>query len=68
MKWLLRTYMCKQHIESLSELADRTGMTRRLLYDRINNPSTFRIFELMALDEVLKFSDEDLMLLIRGKG
>lgn len=68
MKWLIKAYMCKAHIESISELAARTGMTRRLLYDRISNPQTFRVYELMALDEVLHFTDEDMMGLIRGTG
>ena len=66
MKWLIKDYMCRAHIESISELAKLTGLTRRLLYDRINNPETFRIFELKALDEVLHFQDEDYLKLARG--
>lgn len=66
MKWLLKEYMGKAHIESFTELADVTGMTRRTLYDRINNPRTIKVFELMALNNVLHFTDEDLKRLATG--
>ena len=58
--------MCQQHIGSISELAKRSGIKRQLLYDRINEPQTFKIFELMALDAVLHFSEEDLLKIVRG--
>jgi len=67
MKWLIKKYMAAQHIESLSELARMTGLTRRKLYDRINDPKTFRMYEIIALDEILHFSDEDLLFLMRGE-
>lgn len=66
MRWLIKTYMCRHHIESLKELAEMTGFTRRLLNDRINYPQNLKLFELAALDNVLHFSDEDLLELIRG--
>ena len=65
MKWLIKTYMAREHIESISELASKCGFTRRLLYDRINDPKTFRIYELMALNRVLHFTDEDFLMLLR---
>ena len=67
MKWLIKQYMAQAHIESLTELAERAGMTRRLLYDRLADPKTFRVYEIMALDKVLNFSDEDLIFLLRGE-
>lgn len=67
MKWLIKQYMAAQHIESLSELARMTGLTRRKLYDRINDPKTFRMYEIIALDEILHFSNEDLLFLMRGE-
>lgn len=67
MKWLIKQYMAAQHIESLSELARMAGLTRRKLYDRINDPKTFRMYEIIALDEVLHFSNEDLLFLMRGE-
>lgn len=67
MKWLLKEYMATAHIESITELAERTGIARRTLYDRINDPSTIKIYELMCLDAILHFSDEDIAKLARGK-
>lgn len=68
MKWIIKSYMAKQHIDSISELAKAVGMTRRILYDRINHPETFRLYELRALADVLKITDEDLMAVMRGNG
>ena len=67
MKWLIKRYMVEAHIESLSELAKAAGIARRTLYDRIDDPGTFRLFEIMALDKILHFSDEDLTKLARGQ-
>lgn len=68
MKWLIRSYMCREHIESFSRLAELTGINKRTLFKRFDMPNTFRLYELKALDDVLKFSNEDLMALIRGTG
>lgn len=67
MKWLLKRYMVEQHIDSFSALCRRTGIAKRTLYDRIEEPNTMRIYELHALDEVLHFSDEDMIRLTRGQ-
>ncbi len=67
MKWLIKQYMATQHIESISELAKLSGLSRRLLYDRINDPTALKIYEINALDEVLHFSNEDLIFLLRGE-
>lgn len=67
MKWLIKKYMIDAHIDSMIELAKRTGMSKFTLYDRIANPQSLRLFELMALDKILNFSDEDLCKLARGE-
>lgn len=67
MKWLLKKYMAEQHIESMAELSDMTGIPRRTLYDRISEPQSIKLFELEALDKALHFADEDLLKVTRGK-
>ena len=67
MKWLIKRYMVEEHIDTLSELARLSGIARRTLYDRIREPQTFRLFELIALDNVLHFNDDDLAKLARGQ-
>ena len=66
MKWLFKEYMVKAHIESFKELAKRTGIKERTLEKHIDNPGMFRLFELMALNEVLHFTNDDLLALVRG--
>lgn len=66
-KWLIKLYMAQNHIDSISELARLSGLSRRLLYDRINDPASLRIYEIKNLDNVLHFSDEDMLFLMRGE-
>ncbi len=66
-KWLIKLYMAQNHIDSISELARLSGLSRRLLYDRINDPASLRIYEIKNLDDVLHFSDEDMLFLMRGE-
>ncbi len=67
LKWLIKLYMAQNHIDSISELARMSGLSRKLLYDRINDPATFRVYEIKSLDDVLHFSDEDMLFLLRGE-
>lgn len=67
MKWLIKRYMVEQHIDTLAELSRLSGLAKRTLYDRLNNPKTMKIFELIALDNVLHFTDEDIAKLARGQ-
>lgn len=67
MRWLLKRYMAEAHIDNIAELAEITGIPRRTLFDRINDPSLLRAYEIEALDKVLHFGDEDLLKLARGK-
>lgn len=63
---IIKTYMSMNDIDSFTELSKLTGLCRQTLYDRINNPGSFRVYEILALDEVLHFTDEHLVQLIRG--
>lgn len=67
MKWLIKKYMVEAHIDSISALAREIGMTRKTLCERITEPQNFRLFEIMALDRILHFTDEDLARLMRGQ-
>lgn len=67
LKWLIKLYMAQNHIDSISELARMSGLSRKLLYDRINDPATLRVYEIKSLDDVLNFSDEDMLFLLRGE-
>ena len=67
MKWLIKSYMVKAHINSVMELSAATGITRRHLYDILKDPYRLKVFEIKALDEVLHFSEQDLLRLVRGE-
>ena len=66
MEWMIREYMTKKHIPSLAELARLTGIEYRTLINHINDIGKFRIYEVIALDNVLSFKDEDLLRIMRG--
>ena len=65
MEWLLREYMTKKHIRSMTELAKLTGIEYRTLLNHVNNVGNFRIYEVLALNEVLGLSDSDLLKILR---
>ena len=65
MEWLLRDYMTLKHIRSMSELAKLTGIEYRTLLNHISDVGNFRIHEVIALDNVLGFSDTDLVRILR---
>ena len=67
-KKLFRRYMAEAEIDNFSELSRQSGIDYQTLNVRIKNPGTFRVFEIRQLDELLHFSDEDLILITRGKG
>lgn len=66
-KWMLEGYMHRAHIESFPELAKESGIEYRNLMNRIKSPGQFRLYEIQALDEILKFEERDLMSLIKGE-
>lgn len=65
-KWTVKRYMSIKRISSVKELSRRTGINYLTLQDRLKYPKNLRLFELQALDEVLKFTDSDLNALVRG--
>ena len=58
--------MIDYDIDSFRDLAKETGIDYQTLLDHIARPELFRQWEIKVLDKVLKFSDEDLLKLIRG--
>lgn len=65
-KKLFKRYMNEADIDNFSELSRQSGIDYQTLNVRIKNPGTFRIYEIRQLDELLQFSEEDLLLLMRG--
>lgn len=65
-KKLFLRYMIDADINNFSELSRQSGIDYQTLNVRIKNPGTFRIYEIRQLDELLQFSEEDLLLLMRG--
>ena len=65
-EWIVKSYMCDIRIKSVKELAKMTGINYQTLKERLVHPENLRLFELQALDKVLKFTDDDLNALVRG--
>jgi len=65
-KLLFKQYMLPIGLENFTELAKETGIDYQTLLDHIARPELFRQWEIRTLDELLHFSDEDLLKLIRG--
>lgn len=65
-KKLLLRYMIDADINNFSELSRQSGIDYQTLNVRIKDPGTFRVYEIRRLDELLNFSEEDLLALIRG--
>lgn len=65
-KKLFLRYMIDADINNFSELSRQSGIDYQTLNVRIKNPGTFRVYEIRQLDELLQFSEEDLLLLMRG--
>lgn len=66
MKWIISRYMANNFIASVLDLAKRTGLNYDVLRGRIKHPKNMRLWELAALNDVLNFSDEDLLTIIKG--
>lgn len=66
-KKLLLLYMIEADIHNFSELSRQSGIDYQTLNARVKNSGTFRVYELRRLDELLHFSDEDLIILIKGE-
>ena len=66
-KKILKLYMIEADIDNFTQLAKETGIDYQRLNRRIADPHSFTVFELISLDDVLHFSDEDLLILLRGQ-
>ena len=64
-KWMLSSYMIMKHIDSFIELSEMTGINYQTLNAHMKAPEQFRLYEISALDRILSFKDEDLVLLVR---
>ncbi len=64
-KWMLSSYMVMNHIESFVELSQMSGIPYKRLCMHAKNPEQFRLFEVSALDKILSFKDEDLVMIVR---
>lgn len=64
-KWMLSSYMIMHHIESFVELSEMSGIPYKRLCMHAKNPEQFRLFEVSALDRILSFKDEDLVMIVR---
>jgi len=62
---LLKFYMIDYDIDSFRELARITGIDYQRLRRRLEDPHSFTVFELLALDDALHFTDEDLLKILR---
>lgn len=63
---LVRLKMVVNHIEDLKELSRLTGIAYQTLRLKIRKPEQLRVFEIVALDEVLHFGDGELLTVLRG--
>ena len=64
---LIRAGMAEAKIKSVSELGLRIGMKRSTLARRLKHPSTFIASEILAIGNVLGWSNEKLGELIRSE-
>lgn len=66
-KWMLRRYRAAAQIQSDSKLCSKSGISMRTLQNRYDdNGNALTLFQLRNLDEVLNFSNEDLLTIVRG--
>lgn len=68
-KALVKTIKVKACITGIKApmIAKAMGTTTRTYYNRLNRPELFTLPELIGVFEVLKFKDEDLLKILRGK-
>jgi hypothetical protein len=65
-KKLFKKYMIDADLDNFTDLARETGIDYQRLNRRMADPHSFTVFELIALNDVLHFEDEDLLKIIRG--
>jgi hypothetical protein len=57
--------MIEADIDNFTQLAKETGIDYQRLNRRMADPHSFTVFELLALEETLHLTDEDLLKLIK---
>jgi hypothetical protein len=65
-KKLFKKYMIDVDLDNFTDLARETGIDYQRLNKRMADPHSFTVFELIALNDVLHFEDEDLLKIVRG--
>lgn len=60
-KWFILQQLANAHISSCPELCKQAGVNYRTLRDRFKNPFSLRLYELIALDKILNFTDEQIL-------
>lgn len=65
--WLVKQKMCERKIETLQELSKLTGIGYQTLRQKIHHPDQLRIYEITAINEVLQFSDGELLRIMKGE-
>jgi hypothetical protein len=65
-KKLFKKYMIDADLDNFTDLARETGIDYQRLNKRMADPHSFTVFELIALNDVLHFEDEDLLKIVRG--
>lgn len=63
---LFKRYTLEAYIDSFKELAQMAGIEYRTFLSRMENPALFRAYELKALDDILHFSTDDLLRIVKG--
>ena len=64
---LFHMYMAKNDIASIQELSKKTKIEYTRLRKRFRDAGSLRLYEIRSLDDVLHFSDEDIVKLSRGE-
>lgn len=65
MRFLLLKYMGINKIATFGELMKLAGFKSTNFKHKLNHPEELRVYEIRALDEILHFSTEDLVMLVR---
>lgn len=64
---LIRRKMLERDIESLKEVSERMGIKYLTFLERMKNPSMFRAFEIVSLQDVLDLEDMELLTILKGE-
>ena len=64
---LIKKKMIDAGIDNFKELAKAIGMKYDTFLVRMKDPTSFRLFEINALTEILNLSNEDILLIVKGE-